>query len=78
MGRTLVGAPKMPDDRVEYLRAVFKKVLTDPAVMDEGAKTQRWLSWADGRETQKFVRDYLAKRDPKMRAKVKQVILEKF
>jgi len=52
-----VAAPDVPAERVDYLRGVFAEVLTDPAVLEEGAKTNREIEYVvneERRETAPF------------------------
>ena len=39
IGRVVVGTPGLPQDRLQYLQKVWRQILTDPAVIAEGAKT---------------------------------------
>ena len=57
--RALVAAPEVPADRVDYLRGVFAEVLTDPAVLEEGAKTNREIEYMSGADLQRLVGDLM-------------------
>jgi tripartite-type tricarboxylate transporter receptor subunit TctC len=57
--RALVAAPGMPPERIAYLRSVLGEVLTDPAVMQEGAKTNREIDYMPGTDLQKLVGDLM-------------------
>ena len=52
--RAMVAAPDVPPDRVDYLRGVFAEVLTDPAVLEEGAKTNREIDYMSGADLQRW------------------------
>jgi tripartite-type tricarboxylate transporter receptor subunit TctC len=57
--RALVAAPGVPPERVAYLRSVLGEVLTDPAVIEEGAKTNREIDYMPGADLQKLVDDLM-------------------
>jgi tripartite-type tricarboxylate transporter receptor subunit TctC len=64
--RAMVAAPDMPLDRVDYLRSVFTEVLTDPVVVDEGAKTNREIEYLSGADLQRLVSDLMASVGPRL------------
>jgi tripartite-type tricarboxylate transporter receptor subunit TctC len=64
--RALVAAPGVPADRVAYLRDVLGEVLTDPAVIEEGAKTNREIEYMSGADVQKLVVDLMASAGPRV------------
>lgn len=53
--RAMVAAPGVPADRIGYLRDVFAKILTDPAVIEEGRKSGREIEYMSGTELQTLV-----------------------
>jgi tripartite-type tricarboxylate transporter receptor subunit TctC len=64
--RAMVAAPDVPPDRVDYLRSVFTEVLTDPAVIDEGAKTNREIEYASGADLQRQVGELMTSAGPRL------------
>jgi tripartite-type tricarboxylate transporter receptor subunit TctC len=64
--RAMVAAPDVPPDRVDYLRSVFAEVLTDPAVLDEGAKTNREIEYMSGADLQKLVSELMRAAGPRL------------
>ena len=50
MGRSLMGPPGMPDDRVAALRAAFQAMLKDPAFIEAAAKRNHDILPATGEE----------------------------
>jgi tripartite-type tricarboxylate transporter receptor subunit TctC len=64
--RAMVAAPDVPADRVEYLRSVFAAVLTDPAVIEEGAKTNREIEYMSGVDLQRLVGDLIQAVGPRL------------
>jgi tripartite-type tricarboxylate transporter receptor subunit TctC len=53
--RAMVAAPGVPANRVEYLRSAWAEVLTDPAVIEEGSKTNREIEFMAGAELQTLI-----------------------
>lgn len=78
VGRTLVTGPEVPDDRIEYLREKIKGVLTDPAVVAEGAKIGRDVRYEAPAETVKFIKGVLGSLKGEQLAAVQKVLLEKY
>jgi tripartite-type tricarboxylate transporter receptor subunit TctC len=64
--RALVAAPEVPMDRVEYLRTVFAEILTDPALLEEGAKTNREIEYMSGGDLQRLVRELMQSAGPRL------------
>src|SRR5580700_1544489 len=64
--RAMVAAPDVPADRVDYLRSVFTEVLTDPAVLEEGAKTNREIDYMSGADLQRLVGDLMQAAGPRL------------
>jgi tripartite-type tricarboxylate transporter receptor subunit TctC len=77
-GRAVVGPPGMPVDRLEYLQQVWKSILTDPAVMAEGARTERPLSYEAPAMLKDIARDLLESLPPEKLKDVNEVIFKKF
>jgi tripartite-type tricarboxylate transporter receptor subunit TctC len=75
--RAMVAAPDVPADRVDYLRAAFGEILTDPAVLAEGARTNREIEYASGAELQKLVGDLMQAAGPRL-PEFKKVVLESY
>jgi tripartite-type tricarboxylate transporter receptor subunit TctC len=78
VGRSIVGAPGIPKDRLEYLQTAWKEILTDKAVIDELAKQKRGISYSSPAELDEAIDQALGKLTPEKRDEVKQVILKKF
>lgn len=53
--RAMVAAPDVPIDRVNYMRSIWAEVLADPAVIEEGAKTNREIEFMAGADLQKLI-----------------------
>jgi tripartite-type tricarboxylate transporter receptor subunit TctC len=64
--RAFVAAPEAPPDRVDYLRSALTEVLTDPAVLDEGAKTNREIDYMSGGDLQRLVGELMKAAGPRL------------
>jgi tripartite-type tricarboxylate transporter receptor subunit TctC len=64
--RALVAAPDVPPDRVDYLRSVFAEVLTDPALIEEGARTNREIEYMSGSDLQRRVAELMIAAGPRL------------
>jgi tripartite-type tricarboxylate transporter receptor subunit TctC len=64
--RAMMAAPDVPADRVDYLRGVLAEVLTDPAVLEEGAKTNREIDYMSGADLQRLVGDLMQAAGPRL------------
>ncbi len=78
LGRILVVPPNMPKERLAYLQGVVRKVLTDPALIAEGEKSQRYVGFQDAEKTRKMVMDVIGNLPPEKKSLVKTVVTEKF
>ena len=78
VGRSIVGPPGLPKDRMEYLQKVWKEILTDQAVIDELAKRKRGISYGTPAQLHEAIDQALGKLTPEKREQVNQVILKKF
>lgn len=76
IGRVIVGTPGIPQDRLSYLQKVWREILTDPAVIAEGAKTSHDVEYE---APDKLDVKSLLERLPAQKLKeVQEVILKKY
>ena len=75
--RALVAAPGVPTDRVDYLRNVLAEVLTDPAVIEDGARTNREIEYMSGSDLQRLVGELMAAAGPR-RAEFHKIVLDSY
>jgi tripartite-type tricarboxylate transporter receptor subunit TctC len=59
--RSFIGPPGIPADRLEYLRAAFNKVFTDPATLDILTKAKRPVVWLDGKTCEQKIQGVISK-----------------
>jgi hypothetical protein len=68
----------MPADRLAYLRKIWKDILTDPALIEEGKKTQRELDYEAPEKLEVTVRDLLQSLPPDKLEQVNEVLFKKY
>ncbi|MGE5539715.1 MAG: Bug family tripartite tricarboxylate transporter substrate binding protein [Gemmatimonas sp.] len=78
LGRILVTTPGIPRDRLAYLKAAVEKVLTDPAVIAEGDKTQRYVAFEDDETTRQRALSVIANTTPERKVAIKDVVTKKY
>jgi hypothetical protein len=74
LGRILIVPPKMPPQRLAVLQASVAKALSDPALIAEGARTQRHIGYIDATRTRRNVEKVLAEPTPAQRDEIKALI----
>jgi tripartite-type tricarboxylate transporter receptor subunit TctC len=75
--RAMVAAPGVAAERVEYLRAAFADVLTDPAVIAEGARTGREIEFLPGGDLQRLVGELMRAAGPRL-PEFRKVVLDDY
>jgi tripartite-type tricarboxylate transporter receptor subunit TctC len=75
--RAMVAAPGVPVDRIEFLRRAFAEILTDPALVEEGARTQRELEYMAGAELQRLVGELMTAAGPRL-PDFRRIVLESY
>ncbi len=58
--RSFIGPPGIPADRVDFLRAAFNKVFTDPATLEILTKAKRPVVWMDGKTCETKIQNVVA------------------
>jgi tripartite-type tricarboxylate transporter receptor subunit TctC len=75
--RAMVAAPNVPADRVDFLRNAFAEILVDPALIEEGAKTQREIEYMGGEELQHLVIELVTDARPRL-SEFRKIVLESY
>ena len=75
--RAMVAAPGVPADRINYLRSAFAKILTDSAVIAEGARTNRELEYMSGADLQTMVAKLMKAAGPRL-PEFKKIVLDTY
>lgn len=78
LGRMLVTAPEVPPARLEVLQRTVVKALTNPALVAEGEKTQRYIDYVDAQKTRALVDRVITELTPEQKAQVRDVVLTKY
>lgn len=78
IGRSIVGPPGIPADRLAYLQKVWRDILTDPEVIAEGKKRQHELTYETPDKLQAIVRDLLETLPAERLQQVREVLEKKF
>jgi tripartite-type tricarboxylate transporter receptor subunit TctC len=73
--RILAMPPNVPAPQLALMRDTLQKILTDPAVIAEGEKTQRYIAFKDAATVEKMIGTVLGSITPEQKAKAREVIL---
>ena len=77
LGRIIVTPPNLPPARLAYLQAAVKKALTDPTLIAEGEKSQRYVDFVDAETTRKSTMKVVADVTPEQKERVKKIVTVK-
>jgi tripartite-type tricarboxylate transporter receptor subunit TctC len=78
VGRMVVGPPGIPADRLQHMQKVWKEILTDPAVIAEGKKSQHEIDYQAPDLVAKAVRETLESLPADKLKTVNEVLFTKF
>lgn len=78
MGRIMVTTPGIPKDRFAFLETAIKKVLTDPKLIAEGEKSQRYIKYVGAKETRSDILSLVASLPADRKKEVKEVVENKY
>ncbi|HET9149625.1 MAG TPA: tripartite tricarboxylate transporter substrate-binding protein [Alphaproteobacteria bacterium] len=78
LGRLMLTSPGVPADRLAYLQAAMKKALSDPALLAEATKSQRYIKYSDPEATRKHALGLIDGMSADEKAKVKTVVMTKY
>ena len=74
LGRILVTTPGVPEDRLQFLRGAIERVLNNPELIAEGAKTQRFVAFQPAEKALELTRKALTGVPAPQVARMRQVI----
>jgi tripartite-type tricarboxylate transporter receptor subunit TctC len=74
LGRILITSPGLPPARLAYMQEAVRKALTDPTLVAEGEKTQRYIDFIDADKTRKATLSAISDLTPEQRNKIVQVL----
>ena len=75
LGRILVTTPGVQADRLAFLRAAVKTALTDPALIAEGARSERFVDFQEPEVARGLAVKALGGATPELREKVRKIVL---
>lgn len=78
LGRIILASPKIPSDRLAYLQSIIRKVLTDPAVLAEGDRLERYIEYQDPEATMKRALGLIANVTGERKERLKNVVMKKY
>jgi tripartite-type tricarboxylate transporter receptor subunit TctC len=76
LGRILVTTPGVPADRLAFFREAVKRALSDPALIAEGEKTQRFVKYQPPEEALEVTRKVLTAVTPEQKERIRQVVFK--
>ncbi len=74
LGRILLVPPGLAPARLAFLQAAVKTTLTDPALLAEGEKSQRYIDFLDAATTRRNAQDVVSELTPPQRKRVQDII----
>ncbi len=74
LGRILVAPPNMPVERQAFLRNAVKAALTDPQLVADGEKTQRYMDFIDAEATRKATVSVVTDITPAQKKRVQEIV----
>jgi tripartite-type tricarboxylate transporter receptor subunit TctC len=77
LGRILVVPPNMPPARLAFLQAAMKQVLTDPQLVADGERTQRYIDFQGPDATRNMALSVTTSLSDAQRKKIKDVVSRK-
>ena len=78
LGRIILTSGQVPPERLAYLQGVIKKVLTDPAMLAEGDRLERYIEYQDPEATRKRALGLIADVTGERRERLKNVVMKKY
>jgi len=76
LGRILITTPGVPAERIAFLRAAVKRALTNPELMAEGEKTQRFVAYQPPETALAMTRKVLSGVTPEQKKVIRDVVFK--
>jgi tripartite-type tricarboxylate transporter receptor subunit TctC len=76
LGRILITTPGVPADRLAFLRGAVKRALSNPELIAEGERTQRFVEYQTPEKALDTTKKVLSVISPEQKAKLRQVIFK--
>jgi tripartite-type tricarboxylate transporter receptor subunit TctC len=78
LGRIIIAGPNVQPDRMAYLQAAMKKIVTDPVIRAEGDKLERYLDFQSPEATRNRALGLINGVTGDRKATLKDVVMRKF
>ncbi|HEY4133913.1 MAG TPA: tripartite tricarboxylate transporter substrate-binding protein [Alphaproteobacteria bacterium] len=78
LGRVMMTTPGVSADRVAFMQAKVKQVLSDPKLIAEGEKSQRYVDFIGPDVAKKTAVGLVGNVTPEQRARIENVIIKKY
>ena len=78
LGRIILASPKISSDRLAYLQNIIRKVLTDPAVLAEGDRLERYIEYQSPEATMNRALGLIADVTGERKERLKTVVMKKY
>ena len=78
LGRLILAGPNLPPARLAYLQDAMRKVLTDPAVLAEGEKFERYVEFQGPEATRDRALGLINGIKGEQKERLKNVVLKKY
>ncbi len=74
LGRILVTSPGTPPERLAFLREAVRRALTNPALIAEGEKGQRFVAWQAPEKALEITRKVLSAVTPEQKKRIREAV----
>jgi tripartite-type tricarboxylate transporter receptor subunit TctC len=74
--RILAMPPGVPQDKLAFMQTAIRAILTDPAIIAEGKKSQRFISYKDPATVKKMIDTVLVSITPEQRKTAREVVMK--
>ena len=78
LGRIIIAGSQVPPDRLAYLQAKVKQVLTDPAIRAEGNRLERYIDFQSPEDTRARALSLINGMDADRKALLREVVMKKY
>jgi tripartite-type tricarboxylate transporter receptor subunit TctC len=74
LGRILLVPPNMPQARLAYMQSAVKQTLSDPVLVADGEKSQRYIDYLDAAATRNNAEDVVTNITPEQKKRVQDIL----
>ena len=77
LGRILATPPKMAPARLAFMQDAVKRALSDPELIAEGERTQRYIGYSDAAATHRNILRIVRELSPEQKARVTEIVMRR-